>query len=101
MTQVEIVKNQEFRDRLQLALIVIARNVTNESQATPNHAQREATSMAIYANPYSKIEQALWLCASRYDASTWETKTGQEKKNDCEYLISQVWDELSGIDSTP
>jgi hypothetical protein len=96
MTQVEIVKNQEFRDRLQLALIVIARNVYNEG-AVPNAAERLAVTMAIFANPYSKIEQALWLSASRYDATGWAAKSDQDKKNDCEYLISQIWNELAGI----
>lgn len=97
MTQVEIVKNQEYRDRIQLALIVIARNVTNEAQNTPNHAERVAVSKTIYANPYSKSEQAYWLTASQYDPTGWDTKTDLQKKNDCEYLVNQIWNELSGV----
>jgi hypothetical protein len=82
-----------------LASIVISRNVINESTSTPNHDARARFAKVLLQNPTKSdfVNTFTALSASSYDATDWETKTELDKNNDCQYLITQVFNEGAGI----
>jgi hypothetical protein len=99
MTQAEIISNPEFKNKIMLASIVVSRNVVNESTSTPNHDARARFAKVLLQNP-TKVEfvsSFTVLSASRYDPTDWETKIELDKNNDCQFLITQVFEEAAGI----
>lgn len=97
MNIVELLITSDWQDRIMLASIVIARNVINESPSVDNHEQRVMFARQILQNPYTTRANFAANAASMYDPTGWETKTEQEKKNDTEYLITQVFNEVGYI----
>jgi hypothetical protein len=54
--QAQLLRNQNFQDQVEGALLAAAFNVINESPDAPNHRNRLAWANAIYTNPTAQMK---------------------------------------------
>lgn len=83
-----------FYQRVSFIALKAAQNVANESDATPNHANRIAYAGRVLKGDDKALLLALHIAASNATiASTLETSGGDAvPDSDLEYAMGQVWD---------
>lgn len=94
-----LVRNQEFNDRVTVAVVTAALQIAGEQTSSDNgewSAKRQALAQAVLQSPASQTGRFAWAVAANSTVAA--AGVGNPNfDNDVSFVVSSVWDDLAGV----
>jgi Kef-type K+ transport system membrane component KefB len=89
-TQAQLAVDVAFLERVELAIVSAAIDVSNEATSTPNHSWRAALAQRVVAAPNTYAQQMAWGIVA--DTSITSSSTDTVLKN----RVAAIWNTYAG-----
>lgn len=95
--QYSVATDETFRQRVQVAMVIAARDIQGEAigaVSVAHYQKRQQLARSIILGPLGYVERFAWLCAANPGL------IGTPTDSDIQFTVNTVWDDAAGVDAT-